>query len=305
MDTTDVLVAGGGAAGLTAAIYARRAGLSVTVLEKLFPGGQMAVTPEISNYPGVPDTNGIALAQLMENQAKALGANIVTSEIKGFDFDSMPLAVETADGIMSAKAVILAMGSRRRKLSVPGEDELAGRGVSYCATCDGNFFRNQEVVVVGGGNTALEDALYLAGICSKVTLIHRRESFRGQPFLERQVRSAGNIKLMLGRVPVSIEGKNRVEAVVVRHVDTGTEETVPAGAVFIAVGTQPEIELLKGKLELDGNGRVVAGEDTKTSVHGVFAAGDIRSKPLYQIVTATADGAVAATMAAHMIRGEG
>ncbi len=299
---SDVLIVGAGPAGLTAAMYACRAGMKALVAEKLVPGGQMGSTPEIANYPGVPDTSGWALTELMRGQAKALGAEIRTAEATGFDFAPGDLAVLTTDGPLTARAIILALGARRRTLGIPGEAEFTGRGVSYCATCDGNFFKGRDVAVVGGGNTALEDALYLAGLCRGVTLIHRRDAFRGGRVLEERVRATPNITLCLNAVPTRVEGSASAEAVTLRDCVTGQESRLAASALFVAVGTVPETELLRGLLPLDAQGRVLAGEDTKTPVAGVFVAGDMRAKPLYQIVTATADGAVAATAAFQFLQ---
>lgn len=301
---TDVLIAGGGPAGLTAAIYARRAGLSATVLEKLFYGGQVATTPDIANYPGLPGIDGVELSRRLEKQAGDLGARLVSAEITGFDFTPGRLAALTGAGRVDGKTLILAMGAQRRKLGIEGEDTFAGRGVSYCATCDGNFFAGKDAAVIGGGNTALEDALYLAGLCRKVYLVHRRSEFRGGRMLENAVRSAANIELVLERVPEKIEGGMKVESLTVRHVGSGEREALAVSAVFVAVGTIPETGLLQDSLALDPQGRVDSGEDCRTQIPGVFAAGDLRRKPLYQIVTATADGAVAATAANHFLQGD-
>lgn len=302
---SDVLIVGAGPAGLTAAVYARRAGLSVTVVEKLTPGGQMGTTPEIANYPGMPDISGWELADAMRKQAVELGAVFRGAEVTGFDFTPGALAAMTKQGALGALTVILAMGARRRKLGIPGEDRLAGRGVSYCATCDGGFFKGKTVAVVGGGNSALEEARYLSGLCASVDLVHRRDVFRGGLMLEQGVRAAGNIHLRLQTVPLRIEGAASVESLVVRHVVTGEEQTLPVSAVFVAVGAVAETDTLEGLLPLDRQGRVQAGEDTRTAVPGVFAAGDVRTKPLYQIVTAAADGAVAATAAHAFLQGAG
>ena len=292
--TSDVLIAGAGPAGLTAALYARRAGHSVTVLEKLFPGGQMTTTPEIENYPGLPGITGFALSQGMEKQARALGAQIEAAEVTGFSLVPGCLRVLTAAGDYRGRSLILALGARRRTLDIPGEAEFAGRGVSYCATCDGAFFKGRDVAVVGGGNTALEDALYLAGICRRVTLVHRRDAFRGGRVLEERVRGTSNITLKLNAVPAEISGAAALETLSIRPAAGGERETLSVSAVFVAVGTIPETSLLEGLLPLDEAGRILAGEDTCTPIPGVFAAGDLRTKPLFQIVTATADGAVAA-----------
>lgn len=298
----DVIIVGGGPAGMTAAIYASRAGLSLLMLEKGFSGGQMATTPEVENYPGFETISGIELAMNMEQHAKKFGGDFrnesVTELLPGTSFHT----VVTESARYEAKTVILALGAKRRKLDIEGEERLSGRGVSYCATCDGGFFRNRDVCVVGGGNTALEDALYLAGICNKVYLIHRREEFRGYQSLADAVRANEKIELVLRAVPVSIRGENAVESILVRDVQTGQEREIPVAGAFIAVGTIPDTELLRGKVALTPSGYVLAGEDTRTSVPGIYAAGDLREKPIYQIITACADGAVAAYEAGIFVR---
>ena len=292
---TDILIAGGGPAGLTAAIYARRADLSVRVLERLTAGGQMVSTPEIENYPALKKTEGFQLSMDMESHARDLGAVIEYDEITGFDLNA-PAAICGTERV-EARALILAMGASRRKIGCEGEDRFAGRGVSYCAVCDGNFFRRKPVMVVGGGNTALEDALYMANLGCKVYLVHRRAEFRGGKALEAKARSEPNIELLLERAPLSVNGGETVESVTLTHTADGRTETVEVNGVFAAVGVVPATELLRGNLPLTESGHIDVGEDCKTGIPGVFAAGDIRKKPLYQIVTACADGAAAATAA--------
>jgi len=294
---TDVLITGGGPAGLTASIYAARAGLSVIVLERQFAGGQMNDTAEIVNYPGLPHTTGPELSMQMEEQARNLGVSFLTGEVTGLTLTPGALAVSTDAETIPARALILAMGAHRRKLGIPGEETFVGRGVSYCAVCDGGFFKGKRVAVVGGGNTALEDALYLSGICERVTLIHRRDAFRGGKVLEKAVREAPNIDLLLDSVPETVEGDLSVERVLTRNLKTGQTSALPVSALFVAVGTIPETSLLQGLLPLDAEGRAPAGEDGRTEIPGVFVAGDLRKKALYQIVTACADGANAAAAA--------
>jgi len=301
MNQYDVIIAGGGPAGLCAAIYCRRAGLSAAVAEKLVAGGQMATTPDISNYPGFTVVNGMDLSMKMQQHAEAEGTQWIYGEISEFGLTPGALSV-TADGQRyETKALILAMGTARRKLGIPGEAELTGMGVSYCATCDGNFFKGREVAVVGGGDTALEDAVYLANLCKKVYIVHRRDKFRGGLKLEKALRATANIELVLDSVPVSIGGQSSVESLAVRNTKTGGQRTLAVAGVFVAVGTVANSQLLEGKIRLDEQGRVDAGEDCVTDVPGVFVAGDLRRKPLYQIVTAVADGAVAAAKAQHFI----
>jgi thioredoxin reductase (NADPH) len=292
----DVLIVGGGPAGLTAAVYARRAGLSAVVIEKEpMPGGQMATTPEIENMPGFDAIDGFSLSMKMAGQAKALGAELVTAEVTGLSLEPGNLRVTG----YAPKTVILAMGARRRRMGVLGEEAFLGRGVSYCAVCDGNFFKNKPAAVVGGGNTALEDALHLAALGCAVTLVHRRNEFRGSPSLLAQVRANPKITVLTPWTPVSVGGEASVTGLTVSHAETGETRSLPVSAVFVCVGTAANTETVS--LPLNAEGRIIAGEDCETSIPGVYAAGDIRAKPLYQIVTAAADGAVAAMRAAEFI----
>lgn len=299
-EVLDVLVIGGGPAGLTAAVYARRAGLSVTLLVKE-QGGQMAMTPEIENVPGILSIDGFSLGAQMTEQAKRLGAEIVTAAVTSLRLEPNALRVEAGAKTYNPKALILAMGARRRRLEIPGEEKLIGRGISWCAVCDGHFFRKKPVTVVGGGNTALEDALHLASLDCDVTLVHRRAEFRASPVLSERVRKQPKIKLMTPYIPVSIEGEQRVTGLRVRSAETESALTLEVSAVFECVGTLANTELLKGLLPLDAEGRVEAGEDTETGIPGVYAIGDLRRKVLYQIVTAAADGAVAASRASAFV----
>ncbi|MCL1820337.1 MAG: thioredoxin-disulfide reductase [Oscillospiraceae bacterium] len=290
---TDVIIIGGGPAGLTAAIYARRAGLSVKIIERLAPGGQMATTPDIENYPAFRRVEGYKLSMEMESHARELGAEIIYKDV--IAIDTLKKTVKFADGSLEARALILAMGAARRKIGCPGEKEFAGRGVSYCATCDGAFFKGKNVAVIGGGNTALEDALHLAGLGCKVYLVHRRNEFRGGKILEQSVRSNTNIELCLGQTVAEIKGGTVVESVALNNVLSGEQSFLNVAGVFAAVGVEPSTGLVKNQLKLTESGHIDCGEDCRTEIEGVFAAGDIRRKPLYQIVTACADGAVAAT----------
>ena len=296
--TPDVLIAGGGPAGLTAAIYARRAGLSAVVLEKEpMPGGQMATTPDIENMPGFTAIDGFSLSMKMAEQAKELGAEIAA--LAATDFHLEPGRLRVME--YAPKTVVLAMGARRKRLNVPGEDTFAGRGVSYCAVCDGNFFKNRPVAVIGGGNTALEDALHLAALGCDVTLIHRRDGFRGSPPLLERIRQHPAIRVMTPWLPVSIEGETVVTGLRLTHAVSGETAVLPLSGVFVCIGTIANTEDVKQWVPLGPEGRILAGEDCETGVPGVFAAGDVREKPLYQIVTAAADGAVAAMRAAAFI----
>jgi len=298
-----LLIIGGGPAGLTAALYARRAGLPVTVWEEQFmPGGQMTTTPEIENIPGIPKTDGFVLSETMAEQVKNLGAVIEDRRALKLSLQPGAFHAESVDTQVEAGAIILAMGARRKKLGLPGEEQFAGRGVSYCAICDGRFFRGKPVAVIGGGNTALEDALHLANLDCSVTLIHRRNEFRASGHLQNSIKAEPRITAKTKFIPVSIEGDKTATGLRVKHVETGEIETLPVSVVFVCIGTVANTELVRDMLELNDQGRIVAGETTETNIPGVYAAGDIRQKPLYQIVTATADGAVAATKAAEFLR---
>ena len=289
----DVLIVGGGPAGLTAGLYAARAGLSVVLAEQAFAGGQASTTDILENYPGFPEgVGGPELMMNFEAQAQRFGL-----EEKYVTIDSLELAgdvkrAHAGSEVIEARAVILAMGAQRRKLGAPGEDMNVGRGVSYCATCDGAFYRGKRVAVVGGGDTAVEDALYLAR-ASKVTLIHRRNELRARGAMVKRLRDNENVDFLLETQVTNIA---RGESGLTLSLSTGG--TLDVDGVFIAVGTEPISALVRDQVALDPAGYVIAGEDTKTSVPGVFAAGDLRGKPLRQVVTAAADGAVAAHMAA-------
>lgn len=294
----DILIIGAGPAGMSAAIYAKRAGLDVGIFEGEMYGGQMILTPEVENYPGIAKISGAELSYTMSEQMRALGATIIDKKVE---------KIAEADGVFSlvadgeeylSKTVIIANGAKRRKLGIPGEEKYIGRGVSYCAVCDGMFFKGKTVVVVGGGNTALEDAVYLSRICEKVYLVHRRDEFRAKKILVDAVLSTDNIEILYNTVPVEIMGDMKVSAIKLR---TGEEEReIDTGAVFVAIGLIPENEIFEGFIELS-DGYIFASDDTHTSRKGVFAAGDTRAKSLRQIVTAASDGAIAATEAEKYI----
>lgn len=293
--TYDVIIAGAGPAGLTAAIYACRGGLNTLVLERAFAGGQMAISHIIDNYPGFEnEVTGAALAHSMKLQAQNLGAEIITEEITKFELREPVKKITTTKNTYQAKAVILAMGASPRKLGVKGEDALIGAGVSYCATCDGAFFRGRDVAVVGGGNTAVEDALYLAKFCSKVYIVHRRDQFRAMKGLVDAAAKLPNIEFVLSHTPESINGENTVESLTVKDVNTGEIKDLVVAGLFIAVGQTPKSDLVKDQVETDEAGFIKADESCKTNLPGVSCAGDIRTKRMRQIVTAVADGAVAA-----------
>ena len=294
----DILVIGCGAAGLSAAGYGARAGRSVIAIDALAPGGQLLYIDEIENYPGTAATSGYALAEAFEKQAVSFGASIEYLKAESIRKEDGLFLVGTQNGDIRAKAVIYAAGADHRHLGCPGEEEYQGKGVSYCATCDGPFFKGRRIAVVGGGDTALTEALYLSRLGSEIHLIHRRSEFRGQKTLQDRVSAKDNIYLHLGLNVESISGNG--SGVTSVHLTDGTD--LPVDAVFIFVGIVPNSGVLSGFAELDGSGFVCADDDTKTSVPGLFAAGDVRTTPFRQVVTAASDGAIAAHAADEYIR---
>ena len=297
----DVIIIGAGAAGLTAAIYCTRAGLSTLVFDKNIYGGQVSITSEIENYPALEKITGSEFAERIYKQAVQMGAQVEFEEVISFDFSGEIKRIATPTGERECRAVILATGAQRRKLGCPGEQELTGRGVSYCATCDGAFFRGKTAVVVGGGNTALEDALYLSGICKEVTLIHRRDRFRGEKRLSERLAQKDNCRVIWNSAVEKILGEQRVTGIQIKDTQTGDLSSLDTDAVFVAIGLNPDTGIFKDALQLDPAGYIAAGEDCKTNLPGVFVAGDNRSKPLRQIITAAADGAVAASQAIALV----
>lgn len=292
----DVIIIGSGPAGLTAAIYGQRAKLNVLVIEKQpMSGGQVLNTYDVDNYPALPGIGGFELGMKFREHADKLGAEIVTEDIVEIQLHTNPKKVVTNKNAYEAKTVILATGANHRKLNVPGEDELKGMGVSYCATCDGAFFKQKDVAVVGGGDVALEDALFLARGCRKVYLVHRRDAFRGAKILQQRVEETENIEIIWDTVVEKINGNGVVENITIYNKKKEECLELPVNGVFIAVGTQPVTDLFEGQIGMSETGYILAGEDCKTDCEGVFAAGDIREKQLRQIVTAAADGANAIT----------
>ncbi|MCS7150636.1 MAG: thioredoxin-disulfide reductase [Caldimicrobium sp.] len=300
----DLIIVGAGPAGLTAYLYARRALLKTLLIEKGPVGGQVIYTDLIENYPGFPDgISGYELIELMNKQAEKLGLNLVQGEVVSLHEGNMGKVVTLSNGdTYKAKAVILALGAKPRKLGIPGERELTGKGVSYCAICDGPFFRGEEVVVVGGGDTALQEALYLAGFVKRVYLVHRRETFRASPILQERVKGNPKIEFKLNRVPKEIVGKQRVEKVILENLLTGDKEELPLAGVFIFIGYEPETSWLRGVLDLDEQGFIITDKEMRTSVPGVFACGDCVSKRFRQIINACGEGAVAALNAHEYIK---
>lgn len=289
----DLIIVGAGPAGLAAAIYAARAELNFFVLEKeIMSGGQIINTYEVDNYPGLFHIGGFDLAMKFREHADALGASFITGEVEKIEEVPAGKKVICKDGTeYEAKSIILSGGAKYRKLAVPGEDKLAGSGVSYCATCDGAFFRGKEVAVVGGGDVAVEDALFLARICKKVTVIHRRDTFRAAKTLVTHLLEAENVELIFDSVVKEIQGDFKVESLVIKNKKTSEERTVALDGVFIAVGMLPETKAYEGLVNMDDAGYIVADETGATSDPAVFAAGDIRTKALRQVVTAASDGA--------------
>ncbi|MBX6422207.1 thioredoxin-disulfide reductase [Thermosulfurimonas sp. F29] len=299
----DLIIVGGGPAGLTAYIYAARARLRTVLVEKLSPGGQVLVTDWVENYPGFPE--GISGAELMEKfaaQARALGLEPVLDEAVGLTPDGDLRLVHLAGGkTLAAPTVIIATGASPKKLGVPGEAELTGKGVSYCATCDGPFFRDEVIAVVGGGNTAVQESLFLTRFARKIYLIHRRDQLRATRILQERALSHPQIEPLWNTVVTEVLGEDRVEGLRIKNVKTGEESTLAVGGVFIFIGIKPQTEWLGGTVALDEAGFVVTDSETRTSLPGVFAAGDVRAKACRQIVTAAGDGAVAAYMAEHYL----
>lgn len=288
----DIIIIGSGPAGLSAAIYAQRACLDTIVIEKNgISGGQVLNTWEVDNYPGFPGVTGFELSRQFREHANKLGARVVQDEVVQVELSGNVKKVVCEEETYEARCVILASGAHHRTLEVPGEEELRGAGVSYCATCDGAFFRGRTVAVVGGGDAALEDAIFLARMCEKVYIVHRRDKLRGAKRLQERLQALENIEFVWNSETVAIEGNAQVEALRLRQTKTGEEKRLDVDGVFIAVGIAPESELYAGQLELDEQGYIRADESGQTSVSGVFAAGDVRTKALRQILTAASDGA--------------
>ena len=298
---TDIAIIGAGTAGLTAAIYARRAGSSVTVFEGEAPGGQIINTPEIDNFPALPGVSGYEYANKLFEQVQALGAEFVFDKVKvaeGSLEEGFRLTTEYGT-LCEAKTVIIASGVKRREMGLAGEQEFTGRGISYCATCDGAFFKGKTAAVFGGGNTAVEDAIYLSGICKKVYIIHRRNQFRADQALVDELLAHDNVETKLCFTVSGIRGEDKLTGVELTNIDGSREELI-TDALFVAIGLIPENGVFKDIAELDDAGYVVAGENCETSTPGVFAAGDCRTKDVRQLVTAAADGAVAAVSASRL-----
>jgi thioredoxin reductase (NADPH) len=290
----DLIIIGGGPAGLTAGLYNARARLDVLLLERLLPGGQVLTTDWVENYPGFPDgISGFELMERMKTQAEKFGLKIQGEEVLKLELTEKRKVVHAGKGPLEAKAVILACGATWKKLGIEGEDHLMGRGVSFCATCDGPFYREQEVAVIGGGDTAVEEAIFLTRFVSKVHLVHRRDQLRATKLLQERAMAEDKIEFLWDTVPVKIIGEDGVDGIELKNVKTGSVTRLDVKGVFVFIGTLPNTELVKGQIELDESGFVVTDNDMQTSVPGVFAAGDIRSKLFRQISTAVGEGAAA------------
>ena len=301
----DMIVVGGGPGGYSAALYAARAGLDTVVLEKLSAGGQMALTTQIDNYPGFEEgVDGFELGEKMQAQAQRFGAVTEYAEVYRVELTSDPKVIETSEGTFYGRTVVIATGANPRELGLESERELVSRGVAYCAACDGMQYRGKTVVVVGGGNSAVGDALLLSRIAKKVILVHRRDTLRATKVYHQQLLQAENVEFRWNSAVTELLHQEKVTGVRLRNVLTGEEETLECDGVFISVGRKPVTDFLAGQVALDGSGYVAADETTATSVPGVYAVGDVRTKLVRQVVTAVSDGAVAVHMAEAYLAGQ-
>ena len=299
----DLIIIGAGPAGLSAALYGARAGLDLLVLESNFmAGGQVLNTYEVDNYLGLPDSNGFDMGMKFKEHVEKLGIEIVALSAEKVEKQERGFAVYTSEGTIESRAVLLATGAVNRKLGIPGEEELRGRGVGYCATCDGAFYRDKVTAVIGGSYQAVEDAIYLSRICKKVYLVHRRDELRAGAILEAQVKNLANVEIVWNHIPVQIKGTDYVEQLLIEHVQTKEQSLLRVDGVFVAIGTTPQTELAKDLVDMDEQGYILAGETGETGLPGFYVAGDIRTKHLRQIVTAVADGANAVTAAAAYLK---
>ena len=294
----DMIIVGGGPGGYTAALYGARAGLDVLIIERLSAGGQMNLTGQIDNYPGFPEgVDGFQLSYNMQQQAERFGAETRYADVLELRLEEEIKSVRTNEGSYQAKSVVIATGANPRQLGVAREKEMTGRGVAYCAHCDGGFYRGKTVAVVGGGNSAVAEALHLSRIAKEVLLIHRRDSLRATRIYEKSLREAGNIRFVWDSEVVELLGEDVIQGIKVRNLKNGEEQLLEVQGVFVSIGRKPATDLVKDQLTLDSAGYIMAGENTKTNLPGVYAVGDVRTKELRQIVTAVADGAMAAHMA--------
>jgi thioredoxin reductase (NADPH) len=301
----DIVIIGGGPAGLTAGLYAARARMNVLLVEKAMPGGQILIADRVENFPGFPEgVSGPELAGFMEKQALNFGLKIKTCDASEIILDSSPklFRIKFSDGnILETLSVIVATGANWNQLGIPGEKELAGRGVSYCATCDGPLFKGKDVVVVGGGDTALEDGLFLAKFAKKVTIVHRRDRFRAAKILQERAAANKNIGFCMNSIALEIIGKNKVEGLKVKDVNSAATKEIKSDGIFIFVGVTPNSEIAKALVKADEKGYIITDDGMETSVEGIFACGDVRKKLLRQVVTATGEGASAAVNAQNYV----
>lgn len=297
----DIGIIGGGTAGMTAAVYGQRAGKKTLIIEGGAFGGQITSSPNVENYPGIASVSGSEFSMNLLDQAAKLGADTVTEQVTGIRDEGSQKVIVTGSNEYPCKSVILATGVTHRHLGAPGEERLAGAGVSYCATCDGMFFRGRDVAVIGGGSTALQDAEFLSNYCKKVYLIHRRDEFRGEDNIVKRLREKENVEFILSATVEEIAGEDAVEKLILNHKKTGEESELPVAGVFVAVGQIPKNEVFADVVKLDAGGFILASEDCLTSHPGIFAAGDCRTKEVRQLTTAAADGAVAALAACKYI----
>ena len=300
----DMVIIVGGPGGYTAALYAARAGLNVVVLEKLSPGGQMALTTQVDNFPGVDaGIDGYTLGEIMQRNAESFGAVTELAEVQSVDFSSDPKKIETNEGTFYGKTVVYAAGAGPRELGLPNEKALTGRSVNYCASCDGMFYKGKTVVVVGGGNSAVEDALLLSRVAKKVIVVHRRDTLRATKVYHKPLMEAENVEFFWNSAVTQLPENGKLTGIVVQNLLTGEETTVECDGVFISIGRKPATALVDGQVELDKSGYILADETTRTSRPGVFAVGDVRTKAVRQIVTAASDGAVAVHFAEEYLAG--
>ena len=298
----DMLIIGGGPGGYSAALYAARAGMEVLILEKLSAGGQMAQTHQVDNYPGFEEgIDGFELAMKMQQHAERFGVQTELAEVYSLDLKANPKRAETSEGIFYGRTIVYAAGAGPRELGIPKEKELTGRGVNYCAACDGFFYKGKTVMVVGGGNSAAADALLLSRVAAKVIIVHRRDTLRATKIYHKPLMEAENVEFKWNSAVVELLHDQKFNGVKIRDVNTGEESVVPVDGIFVSIGRKPAAALVEGQLELDPSGYIVADESTRTNIPGVFAVGDVRTKVLRQIITAASDGAVASHYAEEFL----
>lgn len=301
----DMIIIGGGPAGYTAALYASRAGLDTLIIEKIAPGGQMGLTDTIDNYPGFDEgIDGFTLGMKMQAGAERFGAKTAYTNVLSVDLNGKLKLIKTDSGDYSAKTVVIATGANPRELGIEGEDRLIGKGLHYCAHCDGRFYKDKSVLVVGGGNSAVSDALYLSNLCKKVTLVHRRDTLRATKIYHEPLMKAENVEFIWNSTVVDYTVDGKIVGAKIKNLVSGEIDELPYDGIFVSIGRKPATEIFEGQLELDKNGYIVAGETTETNIPGVYAAGDVRTKILRQVITAASDGAVAAHHAEEYVLSE-